>query len=112
MLTGLVLARDLLGAPLPASAAGRIQADATAVHLAKRVTRNLSRQLQPGEGLTRYVFQLHAKQAMRGKIGLMSHIFMDRTTEDGSWMMLPRPLWWIYGVLRPLRMAGKLLSRS
>jgi len=112
MLTGLVLACDLLGAPLPASAAAHIQADATVTRLAERVTRNLSRQLQPGEGLTRYVFQLHAKQTMGGKIGLMSHIFMDRTTEDGSWMMLPHALWWTYGVLRPLRMAGKLLSRA
>jgi len=112
MLTGLVLARDLLGAPLPASAAAHIQADATAIHLAKRVTRNLSRQLHPGEGFTRYVFQLRARQTLRGKIALASHIFTDRTTEDGSWMMLPRPLWWTYGVLRPLRMAGKLLRRS
>lgn len=111
MLAGLVLARDLLGAPLPASVTGHMQADATAVRIAKRVTRNLSRQLHPGEGATRYIFQLRAKQALRGKIALASHIFTDRTTEDGSWMMLPRSLWWAYGVLRPLRMAGKLLSR-
>ena len=112
MLTGLVLARDLLGAPLPASADGRIEADATSIRIAKRITRNLSRQLHPGEGFTRYVFQLRARQTMRGKIALASHIFTDRTTEDGSWMMLPRPLWWTYGVLRPLRMAGKLLRRG
>jgi hypothetical protein len=108
MLTGLVLACDLLGAPLPAS----IQADATVIRLAERVTRNLSRQLHPGEGATRYYFQLRARQSLRGKIALASHIFTDRTTEDGSWMMLPRPLWWTYGVLRPLRMAGRLLRRG
>ena len=86
--------------------------NATTIRLAERVTRNLSRQLHPGEGFTRYIFQLRARQALRGKITLASHIFTDRTTEDGSWMMLPRPLWWIYGILRPLRMMGKLLRRG
>ena len=112
MLTGLVLARDLLGATLPVSAAGRIQIDATVTRLAEKVTLNLRRQADPGEGATRYVFQLRARRGLRGKMALAYHIFTDRTTEDGSWRMLPRPLWWAYGGLRPLRMAGKMLRRS
>lgn len=112
MLTGLALARDLLGATLPGSAAGRIQTDATVRRLAERVTLNLRRQADPGEGTTRYLFQLRAKRGGHGRMALAYHIFTDRTTEDGSWRMLPRPLWWAYGGLRPLRMASKLLSRS
>lgn len=111
MLTGLALARDLLGATLPALASEHIQSDATVGRIAAKVTRNLKCQLHPGEGATRYFFQLRAKQTLRGKIALAAHIFADRTTEDGSWMMLPRPLWWLYGVLRPLRMAVRLFTR-
>jgi hypothetical protein len=112
MLTGLALARNLLGATLPGSAARRIQSDATVTRLAERVTKNLRRQADPGEGATRYLFQLRARRGVRGRMALAYHIFTDRTTEDGSWRMLPRPLWWAYNGLRPLRMASKLLRRN
>lgn len=60
----------------------------------------------------RYLFQMRAKEGLRGKIALAYSILMDRTANDGSWIMLPRPLWWLYGLLRPLRMSGKVLHRG
>ncbi|MGB7191422.1 MAG: nucleotidyltransferase family protein [Acidobacteriaceae bacterium] len=112
MLTGLALARDLLGATLPASAASRIHADPVVARLADRTMRNLRQQRDPGEPVSRYWFQLGAKQGVCGKLLLAFSILIERTSEDGSWIMLPRPLWWLYAVLRPLRMSRKFLRRA
>ncbi len=112
MLTGLSLASDLLGAELPESVVKRIRADARVSLLAQRTIQNLQRGLNSQEPLSRYRFQMTAKQGLRSRIALAYSILTDRTAEDGSWIMLPRPLWWLYGLLRPLRMSGKILRRA
>jgi Uncharacterised nucleotidyltransferase len=112
MLTGLSLAAGLLAAPLPESVFRRIRADATVSRLVERTIRNLQNNLDASEPVSRYLFQLKAKAGLGGKIALAYSILMDRTAKDGKWIMLPRPLWWLYGLLRPLRMSGKLLRRA
>lgn len=109
MLVGLVLARDLLGAPLPTSATGLVNSDPAIARLAATSERNLRLEKSPGEPISRYLFQLRAKEGVGNKISLAMGIFTDRTSEDGDWLMLPRPLWWLYAVLRPLRMSRKFL---
>ena len=112
MLTGLSLASVLLGAELPESIVNRIRADQTVSRLVERTIQNLQRSWNSAESVSRYLFQMNAKEGWRGKIALAYSILMDRTAEDGSWIMLPRPLWWLYGLLRPLRMSGKMLRRA
>ncbi|MGC2160263.1 MAG: nucleotidyltransferase family protein [Silvibacterium sp.] len=111
MLTGLSLASSLLGAEIPSSAIHRIHADKMVSRLAEESRQDLQRESSSGEATRRYLFQLNAKQGLRGKIALAYSILMDRTAHDGNWIMLPRPLWWLYGVLRPVRMGRKLLRR-
>jgi hypothetical protein len=108
MLIGLSLASCLLGAELPESIASRIRADGNVSRLVERTIRKLEKNVDPGEAFRRYVFQMKAKEGLRGKIALGYSILMDRTVKDGRWIMLPRPLWWLYGFLRPLRMSAKL----
>ncbi len=109
MLIGLSLASTLLGVELPESAVKRIHADEAIARLAETATRNLQRNIRMGGPVSRYVFQLKAKQGLRGKIALASSILFERTAEDGSRIMLPRPLWWLYVVLRPLRIGLRML---
>jgi hypothetical protein len=108
MLVGLSLASRLLGAELPGSVVSRIRADGNASLLVERTIRKLEKNVFPSEAISRYVFQIRAKQGMREKIALAYSILMDRTAKDGQWIMLPRPLWWLYGFVRPLRMSAKL----
>jgi hypothetical protein len=112
MLTGLALASDLLGTELPSSIVSQIQQDPVVSQLARGAIRNLQNNVESTEATSRYLFQLRAKQSLRGKIALAYSILMDRTAKDGSWIMLPRPLWWLYGLLRPLRMSRKLIHRE
>lgn len=112
MLTGLTLASRLLDAELPASVSSRIHADPRVSELAERTIRNLQSNQNPSESTSRYFFQMKAKQGLRGKIALAYSIVINRTAKDGRWIMLPRPLWWLYGFLRPLRMSGKIVRRD
>lgn len=112
MLTGLVLAADLLGAPLPESAVRHIQADPAVARLKETAIRNLQGHVNTDEAVIRYKFQLNAKRGLRGKLALTSSILTDRTAKDANWIMLPSPLWWLYTILRPLRMSRKLMRRK
>lgn len=112
MLTGLSLASSLLGAEIPAPAVRGIDADQTVSRLAEESKLLLQSEPGSGEAVRRYLFQLSARQGLPGKIALAYSILMDRTAQDGNWIMLPRPLWWLYGLLRPLRAGRKLLRRN
>lgn len=112
MLTGLMLARELLGATLPNSAEDRIRADATVRKLAQTTVLDLQRLQESGEAVSRYLFQMRAKQGLWRKVALAYSILAERTAEDGNWIMLPRSLWLAYSFLRPLRMSGKFLRRA
>lgn len=109
MLTGLVLAHDLLGAEVPEAALAEIRADKVVSELAARAIRNLQSNRKSGETISRYGFQWRSKAGIRGKLSLALKILGDRTELDGSWIMLPRLLWWLYPGLRPLRFAGRVL---
>lgn len=112
MLPGLLLASNLLGAEVPEAAVSRIRADAMVTRLADRSIQLLEGKLNSPEAVSRYAFQLRAKRGVRGKIALAYSIAMDRTAKDGMWLMLPRPLWWMYGLLRPLRIGRMLLRKD
>lgn len=112
MLTGLVLAGDLLGAELSAQVLGEIRSDRAVAQLAGQAIRKLKLRKEPGETISRYVFQWRAKAGSAGKLSLIGKILTNRTALDGSWIMLPKPLWWFYPVLRPLRFATRLFRGS
>ena len=112
MLAGLSLASTLLGAKLPESVVRRVRSDKTVLHLVETTVQNLQRNQSSQEPFSRYLFQMKAKQGLQKKIALACSILTDRTSQDGDWIMLPRPLWWLYGLLRPLRMSGKILRRA
>jgi hypothetical protein len=112
MLAGLSLASSLLGAKIPEPAIRCIYADVLVSRLAEQSKQELRSEAGSGQAARRYLFQMKAKKGLRGKIALAYSILMDRTANDGSWIMLPRPLWWLYGLLRPLRMSGKMLHQG
>lgn len=112
MLIGLWLASRLFDAPLPVAAVQLIEADAAVARLAERGILRLRQSRDPDEPISRYLFQLRTKQGLSGKLALVWSILTDRTDKDGSWLMLPRPLWWLYSILRPIRIGMKALRRA
>lgn len=112
MLTGLSLASSLLDATIPQPALRAIQADPRISRLAQQAAQQLHSISASHEAVSRYLFQLRSKQGFRGKAALAWSIGMERTANDGNWKMLPRPLWWLYGILRPMRIGSKFFRRS
>jgi hypothetical protein len=109
LLTGLALASQLFDATIPVLAVPLIERDPVVARLAAEAARRLSQCHDPGEPISRYRFQLQLKSGLPGKLALFWSICADRTAEDAAWLMLPRPLWWLYAFLRPLRMSAKIL---
>lgn len=112
MLTGLALASRLLEAPLPTAAVPLMHRDPAVARLAQTANLQLQQGHNPGEPISRYLFQLQSKDGLGGKLALLWSILADRTAEDAAWLTLPRPLWWLYALLRPIRMSSKFLRRA
>jgi hypothetical protein len=111
LLLGLQLASDLLGAEIPHHVRQGMLQDAALPRLAARAVKKLEGPDLPGI-VSLFVFQFEAKERWQEKVALVIGRLTDRTAGDGKWIILPKPLWGLYWLLRPLRMLGKLLRKS
>jgi hypothetical protein len=111
LLLGLQLARELLGAEFPLAVDKLIREHTAVPRLAAQAVKKLEGRDSPG-GVRLFAFQIGAKERWREKVALVAGRLTNRTASDAKWLMLPKPLWGLYTVLRPLRMFGKLFSRG
>lgn len=114
---GLILASELLEAPIPPDVLRTVQADPAVRPLAERVQQQLFAPELPAPGLLDgALLQLRMRERKRDK--LTSGLRLAATPRVYDWMLLPLPGWlfFLYYLLRPLRLAGKygarLLNRS
>jgi len=110
LLLGLQLASELLGAEIPHQVRRRINQDTALPRLAAQAVKKLEGSDPPGI-VRLFVFQIAAKERWQEKVALVVGRLTDRTAGDGKWIILPKPLWGLYWLLRPLRMLGKLLRK-
>jgi hypothetical protein len=108
---GLFLGEDLLGAPLPSEVIQRIRADPTAESLASRVYRRLSE--EPAERPRSIVADMFFAQTMR-RVKDRARLLLGHAKDhfrptllELEMVSLPRPFYFLYYLLRPLRLAGK-----
>jgi len=111
LLLGLQLARELLSAELPPAVEKLIREHTALPRLAAEAVKKLEGQHSPG-AVRLFVFQIGAKERWQEKVALVAGRLTNRTASDAKWLILPKPLWGLYTVLRPLRMFGKLFSRG
>ena len=104
---GLLLAKDLLGAPLPAEVLQRVRDDSPVKRLAAKVYSNLFRSI--GKQISvpeRDLFYLQAMTRISDRARLcLDHI--RPTPLEWQMFALPRPLSFLYYLLRPVRVVGK-----
>lgn len=105
---GLLLAHDCLAAPLPADAAAEARADTVACRLANEARARLF--LKPlgyiGVAQSRR-FQLDMRERVRDRARMRLHWLLAPNAHDWSSLRLPDPLYPLYYVVRPLRLAGR-----
>jgi Uncharacterised nucleotidyltransferase len=104
---GLRLARDLIGAPLPAEIDRLIESDSESKRLAVEVNRRLfNSQLKPSEE-SHFICRLQSR--LPDKIRTLIRIAITPSVAD--WISFPilRQFAWAFPLLRPLRLISKLV---
>lgn len=104
LLLGLYVARDLLGAKLPAVVEAQFESDTEIAHLAGQIYSRLFAEGSEASGMSGYfLFQLKARRRLRDKFNYCRYV-VSPTEEDLTMLSLPAPLSFVYYLLRPLRM--------
>jgi len=110
---GLFLAKELLQAPIPEGVWKTVKADRTAIALAEQMHHRLfmERDAPPGHFETAL---LHARMMERKQDRLRFCLRLAGTTTVYDWTFVPLPEWlfFLYYLLRPLRLAGKHVVKS
>jgi hypothetical protein len=107
---GLLAARNLLGAALPEKILQKARQDAVAADLAREAEEGLFRQQAGTEGSRVWRFQFRLKSSWTGR--LRSCLLFVLLPSMIEWnIALPRFLFPLYFVLRPIRLCLKYLSR-
>ena len=102
---GLLLAEDLLEAPLPDAIRTSIHSDRAARSLASRLARDLfaARRGQTG-ALPLILFHMRARESFKDKVRIAYHSLASTNVRD--WQCVPLPAWLfpLYSILRPFRL--------
>ncbi len=105
---GLALAQDLLEAPLPETVAAPVRADAAAASLARQVGRQLFEESRGMQGLLqRFWFRVRLHGRLGGGVRYAARLTFSPTDEDWEAVPLPRPLHFLYYLVRPARLVWK-----
>ena len=111
LLVGLLLARDLLDAPLPAEVARLADSDPAARRLAAQARRRLSERETRVPGIMEETrFRVAARERLRERARYCALRLLTPTYRDCS-PELPPSLSFVYYALRPLRLLGGALKR-
>lgn len=108
LLLGLFLASDLLAAPVPQNIRLRIQADQVIKSLAAEVQTRVFREAgsQPG-GFEEYRFHFKVRERLPDKIRFCLYRTLIPTMDDWGSLSLPSTLFFLYYLIRPIRLVVK-----
>jgi hypothetical protein len=104
LLLGLILAADLLQAPLPADVLAQVRADGVVERLAGQVRAALFQESDGGGGLP---FFLRTRERFRDKLACCARLALMPNEEDYACLPLPAILSSLYYPLHAVRVAGK-----
>lgn len=109
LLVGLALARELLGAVVPAAVSEAIEADSVATALARKICVRYRQSPDRPPGIVeRSLFHLKAKERLRDKVGYCLHVLITPSVADWEFLRLPGALSFLYFLLRPIRLIRKM----
>jgi Uncharacterised nucleotidyltransferase len=117
LLLGLRLAHDLMNAAIPPDLIAACSADPVLTGLSQRVIRAMFRNLGDRAGLSQELtIPLQSIESPRAKLRYLAGRALTPTLDDWCAMPLPPPLFPLYYLTRPMRLAfaqaGNLLRRS
>jgi hypothetical protein len=109
---GLSLASELLAAPVPEGILEEAERDPAIPALRSQAKKNLFADPRGSLVLAASWFHLRTKERLKDKLDYLRIRALIPTVEDWQWVYLPDRLYWVYFLLRPLRIASQLLQRD
>jgi hypothetical protein len=103
-----LLASRLLDAPASKKLLDKANRNSAVLALVKEARSRMLRAARDGE-LHEFLGGIKAYDRLRYRLLPVATLLTTRTVGDHEAMPLPKPLWDIYYVTRPLRLAGKLV---
>ncbi|HEX7252200.1 MAG TPA: nucleotidyltransferase family protein, partial [Thermoanaerobaculia bacterium] len=110
---GLLLARDLLRAPLSDEVCANIESDSAARLIAGRVRKRLFREGGPG-GMELWGFRCRVRERWRDRWPFLMSLagtLITPNTEDQAFLQLPASLSFLHYLSRPIRLVGSHVIR-
>ena len=105
---GLFLAAELLGASVPEQVRKKLHPDSTLWALAADVVKRLfEERTNPPGILESALLHLRMRERLLDRIRYVLRLGLTTTVGDLTTMRIPRPLFFLYYLLRPLRLAAK-----
>ncbi|HEY9072823.1 MAG TPA: nucleotidyltransferase family protein, partial [Desulfobaccales bacterium] len=112
LLLGLSLAEELLAAPVPSSITARINADPVLLGPYQQIQEKL---LAGSSSATRFgaknLFQIKIRERLKDKLAFVWVRSAVSQKADWWWLPLPDYLYWLYPIIRPLRLMSQYLIR-
>lgn len=107
---GLLLARELGGAPIPDAVVQLAKADGGAVALVAEVRGRLLREAWHATGIFEAIrFHLRTRERLAGRLLYLARRVLTPSFGDFALMPLPAPFSFLYYALRPLRLMARYL---
>jgi hypothetical protein len=105
LLVGVALAERLRPSILPRIVHDQLSADPEAVRLAEVLWNRMFDEHVARFPLSR--LHLHMRERPVDRVAFVWRLGITPTDEDWDWLELPGHLWWLYPLLRPLRLGSK-----
>lgn len=102
---GLLLAADLLDAPLPCHVTSRLAADPVTHKLVEQVSQNFALEDDPQAGFLSY--QIGVRQTLVDKAALLGRALFRPAPEDWTALSVPDAFYPFYYLVRPMRLLAK-----
>jgi hypothetical protein len=109
LLLAILLASTLLDAPAPKELVDKAHNNSVVRALAEEARLRMLRTAPQGE-LGEFLGNLNTQSRLRHRLRPIATLLTTRTVGDHQAMPLPKPLWGIYYITRPFRLAGKAVK--
>jgi hypothetical protein len=112
---GLFIAKDLLNVSLPEKVLHHIEAEPMIKILARKVEQRMFRSNNSTSFLESCLFHLKAREHLRDRVRYCIQLTMNTTPRDWAFISLPPSLFFLYPLIRPIRLAtkyGSLIMRN
>lgn len=104
-LLGVSLAQALMGAPVPQEILKQADDDASMVTLRRQITSNMFVKNETDRGQVEVsLFYLKTRDCFKDKLTLVFIRLFIPSVEDWRWVPLPDSCYWLYYLIRPLRL--------